>query len=233
VYNHASTGLYLEKLFDLLGIAEQLKTKTVRYMNSAQVLEHVIGGKGIEIGFGTITEIRQFEPKGLKLVGPLPEQVQNSTAYSAAVITEAPEGEARGISCVTSLHRPQRRFFPPPESSRGSPMASLLDKVDVHDAGDKLILSSHDEAILKYVIEEMRKEGAQGVQMPVKVGGKWVASFEHPALSQCTVERLGFEIIIADPLKKVSSPDPANSRSGSPDRPRAREGRRRLEALPR
>jgi len=81
-------------------------------------------------------------------------------------------------------------------------MASLLDKVDVHDAGDKLILSSHDEAILKYVIEEMRKEGAQGVQMPVKVGGKWVASFEHPALSQCTVERLGFEIIIAGPSEE-------------------------------
>ena len=81
-------------------------------------------------------------------------------------------------------------------------MASLLDKVDVHDAGDKLILSSPDEAILKYVIEEMRKEGAQGVQMPVKVGGKWVASFEHPALSQCTVERLGFEIIIAGPTEE-------------------------------
>src|SRR5213592_2397317 len=93
VYNHASTGLYLEKLFDLLGIAEQLKTKTTRYLNSAQVLEHVIGGKGIEIGFGTITEIRQFEPKGLRLVGPLPEQVQNSTAYSAAVMSDAPEAE--------------------------------------------------------------------------------------------------------------------------------------------
>ena len=93
VYNHASTGLYLEKLFDLLGIAEQLKMKTVRYASSTQVLEHVIGGKGIEIGFAAITEIRQFESKGLKLVGPLPEQVQNSTAYSAAVITEAPEAE--------------------------------------------------------------------------------------------------------------------------------------------
>jgi len=81
-------------------------------------------------------------------------------------------------------------------------MASLLDKVDVHDAGDKLILSSQDEALLKYVIEEMKKEGAQGVQMPVKVGGKWVASFEHPALSQCTVERLGFEIIIAGPTEE-------------------------------
>src|SRR5712692_1387478 len=93
VYNHASAGLYLEKLLDLLGIAEQLKTKTTRYLSSAQVLEHIIGGKGNEIGFATITEIRQFEPKGLRLVGPLPEQVQNSTAYSAAVITEAPEAE--------------------------------------------------------------------------------------------------------------------------------------------
>src|SRR6266849_8104605 len=93
VYNHASAGLYLEKLLDLLGIAEQLKTKTTRYLSSAQVLEHIIGGKGNEIGVATITEIRQFEPKGLRLVGPLPEQVQNSTAYSAAVITEAPEAE--------------------------------------------------------------------------------------------------------------------------------------------
>src|SRR5438445_1626567 len=93
VYNHASTGLYLEKLFDLLGIAEQLKTKTTRYVSSAQVLEHVIGGEGIEIGFGAITEIRQFEQKGLTLVRPLPEQVQNSTPYSAAVMSEAPEAE--------------------------------------------------------------------------------------------------------------------------------------------
>ena len=93
VYSQTSSGLYLEKLFDLLGIAEQLKTKTTRYANFAQVLEHVIGGKGNEIGFGAITEIRQFEPKGLRLVGPLPEQVQHSTAYSAAVASEAPEAE--------------------------------------------------------------------------------------------------------------------------------------------
>jgi hypothetical protein len=80
-------------------------------------------------------------------------------------------------------------------------MASLLDKVDVHDAGDRLILSSPDEAILRYVIEEMRKEGAQAIQPPVKVGSKWVASFEHPALSQCTVEKNGFEIVIDGPTE--------------------------------
>ena len=80
-------------------------------------------------------------------------------------------------------------------------MASILDKVDVHDAGDKVILSSDDEATLKYVVEEMRKEGAQDIQAPVKVGGKWIASFEHPGMSQCTVERIGFEIIIAGPTE--------------------------------
>ena len=81
-------------------------------------------------------------------------------------------------------------------------MASLLDNIDVHDAGDKIILSSKDEATLKYVVEEMRKEGVQGLQVPVKVGSKWVASFENPALSQCTVEKLGFEIIIAGPTEE-------------------------------
>jgi hypothetical protein len=51
------------------------------------------------------------------------------------------------------------------------------------------------------VIEEMRKEGAQAIQPPVKVGSKWVASFENPALLQCTVERLGFQIIIEGPTE--------------------------------
>jgi molybdate transport system substrate-binding protein len=85
VYNQASSGLYLEKLFDKMGIGEPLKPKTVRYANGAQVLEHVIKGKGNEIGFGAMTEIRLFEPKGVQLVGPLPAGVQNYTSYSAAV----------------------------------------------------------------------------------------------------------------------------------------------------
>ncbi len=94
VYSQAQPGLYLEKLFDLLGIGEQLKPKTIRYASSAQVFEHVIGGKGSEIGFGAITEIKPFESKGLKLVGPLPEQVQSSIAYAAGVVTEAPSVDA-------------------------------------------------------------------------------------------------------------------------------------------
>jgi molybdate transport system substrate-binding protein len=94
VYNTASTGIYLDKLFEKIGIADQLKSKTTRYANGAAVIEHVIKGKGNEIGFGAITEIRLYEAKGLRLVGPLPAEVQNYTSYEAALMTGATSADA-------------------------------------------------------------------------------------------------------------------------------------------
>jgi len=94
VYNTASTGLYLETLFGKLGILDRLKPKTTRYPNGPSVMEHVINGNGNEIGFGAIPEIRMYEPKGLKLVGPLPAEVQNYTSYDAVVMTGAVSPDA-------------------------------------------------------------------------------------------------------------------------------------------
>jgi molybdate transport system substrate-binding protein len=90
VYNTASTGLYIERLFDRLGVGEQLKAKTKRYATGAEVMEHVIKGTGNELGLGPITEIKLYDGKGLKLVGPLPADVQNYTSYGAALMTGAP-----------------------------------------------------------------------------------------------------------------------------------------------
>ena len=90
VYNTASTGLYIEKLFDRLGVGEQLKAKTTRHANGEAVMEYVIKGKGNEIGFGAITEIKLYEVKGaLQLAGPLPADVQNYTSYIAALMSNA------------------------------------------------------------------------------------------------------------------------------------------------
>lgn len=98
VYNTASTGLYLETLFGKLGILDQLKPKTTRYPNGASVMEHVIKGKGSEIGFGAITEIRIYEPQGLKLAGPLPAEVQNYTSYDAVLMRgAASDAAARAV----------------------------------------------------------------------------------------------------------------------------------------
>jgi molybdate transport system substrate-binding protein len=94
VYNSASSGLYLDKLFATMGVLDQIKPKTRRYPDAAPVMEHVVKGKGNEIGFGPITEIRPFEAKGLRYVGPLPADVQNYTSYDAAMMTGAPAADA-------------------------------------------------------------------------------------------------------------------------------------------
>jgi molybdate transport system substrate-binding protein len=94
VYNTASTGIYLDKLFEKMGILEQLKPKTTRYPDGAAVMAHVSKGKGNEIGFGAITEIRAYEPKGVVLAGPLPTDVQNYTSYEAAMMSDAISPEA-------------------------------------------------------------------------------------------------------------------------------------------
>jgi molybdate transport system substrate-binding protein len=111
VYNQASTGQYLETFFARIGIVDQLKGKTTRYGNAAQVLEHVIAGKGNEIGFGPITEIKSFEPKGAALVAPLPQEVQNYTTYVAAVMTRTASRESAQAFIRYLTSAPARNVF--------------------------------------------------------------------------------------------------------------------------
>lgn len=84
VFNRASTGLYLEGLLKKMEVYTQVEGKTTRYPDGAAVMEHVIKGKGREVGFGAITEILLYSGKGLKFVGPVPAAVQNYTSYTAA-----------------------------------------------------------------------------------------------------------------------------------------------------
>ena len=84
VFNRASTGLYLESLLRKMDVYPQVEGKTIRYPDGASVMEHVIKGNGREIGFGAMTEILLYQGKGLKLVGPVPADVQNYTSYTAA-----------------------------------------------------------------------------------------------------------------------------------------------------
>jgi molybdate transport system substrate-binding protein len=93
VFNRASTGIYLENLFKKMGLSDQIASKTTRYPDAGAVMEHVLKGKGKEIGFGPITEILLHKDKGLKLVGPLPADIQNYTSYSAAAMTSTAQPE--------------------------------------------------------------------------------------------------------------------------------------------
>lgn len=94
VYNQASTGIYIEALFDRLKVNEQLKPKTTRYPDAAPVLDKIIKGKVNEIGLAATTVIIENESKGLKFVGPLPAEIQNYTTYAATVLTESAAADA-------------------------------------------------------------------------------------------------------------------------------------------
>lgn len=96
VYNKASTGIYLDKLFVKMGIGDAVARKAVRYADGESVLMHIAKGSGYEIGFGAITEIKLLEEKGLQYIGPLPAEVQNYTSYLAGVRVDSPHAvEAR------------------------------------------------------------------------------------------------------------------------------------------
>ena len=67
----------------------------------------MLKGKGNEVGVGQITEIRRFRDKGLRLVGPLPADLQNYTSYTAAPMTAG--SNAEGAQGVRALSRHSRR----------------------------------------------------------------------------------------------------------------------------
>jgi molybdate transport system substrate-binding protein len=94
VYNQASTGIYVESLFDRLGIADEVKTKTKCHADFAAVLDHIRKGRGNEIGFGATTVIIESTDQGVRFVGPLPGEIQNYTIYIAARTANSSAGAA-------------------------------------------------------------------------------------------------------------------------------------------
>jgi molybdate transport system substrate-binding protein len=88
VYNQASTGAYLKKLFESLSIAAAIEKKSTIYPDFAAVLNHVSKGQADEIGFGAATVIIESENRGVKFVGALPAEIQNYTSYAAAATVE-------------------------------------------------------------------------------------------------------------------------------------------------
>lgn len=94
IYNQASTGIYLDGLFQRLGIATMLEAKTTRYPDFAAVRNHVSNGHGNEIGFGATTVIIESADKGVTFVGPLPVEIQNYTTYAAALTSNGGDGAA-------------------------------------------------------------------------------------------------------------------------------------------
>ena len=115
VFNRASTGLYFETLLGRLGLADAVNAKASRHPDGASVMKHLLASRvPHEIGFGAITEIVLFKDQGLRLVGPLPAEVQNHTSYLASAGAAPPAEAARADAAAALL-----RFL-------GSPQARII-----------------------------------------------------------------------------------------------------------
>ncbi|MDN3565088.1 molybdate ABC transporter substrate-binding protein [Paeniroseomonas aquatica] len=92
IYNRASTGMYLDRLFEQMGLTALVSAKARRYAAGADVMDHLLRGSGDELGFGAIPEIRMV--RELRYVGPLPLDVQSYTTYGAALLPDGPAAAA-------------------------------------------------------------------------------------------------------------------------------------------
>jgi molybdate transport system substrate-binding protein len=93
-----SSGIYLAGLFERLGVADALKSKAV-LIHGGAVAEHVVNGEA-EVGVHQISEI--LPVKGSILVGPLPDEIQNYTTYSAGISTNT-KASAAAKALISAL----------------------------------------------------------------------------------------------------------------------------------
>jgi molybdate transport system substrate-binding protein len=76
-----SSGIYIDKLLERLGIADQIRPKA-RLKKGGHVADLIVSGEA-ELGLHQISEI--VPVKGAVLVAPLPKEIQNTTTYAAGL----------------------------------------------------------------------------------------------------------------------------------------------------
>lgn len=96
VCNVASSGQYMVALLEKLGLGEATAAKVLKLPDAVKVMEHVASSPARAIGVGQLAEISELADKGvaIALVAPLPDAIQNVTAYNAAVPAASGEPEA-------------------------------------------------------------------------------------------------------------------------------------------
>ena len=104
-YSDSASGVYVStEMFDKLGIKEAMQGKA-RKVPATPVGEIVAHGDA-EIGFQQISELRPVA--GIDIVGPLPDELQKITVFSAGIATVSKEPDA-GKALIKFLASPAAR----------------------------------------------------------------------------------------------------------------------------
>ena len=99
-----SSGIYLTKLFETMGISAQIRPKAV-LVPGGLVADRVVTGEA-ELAIHQISEILPVQ--GAVLVGPIPAEIQNYTVYAGAV-SAAPRDAAAARAFLAELAGAQAR----------------------------------------------------------------------------------------------------------------------------
>jgi molybdate transport system substrate-binding protein len=101
-YSDSASGVYIStELFRRLGIADQVTGKS--RMIPAEPVASVVARGEAEIGFQQISELKPIQ--GIEVVGPLPDEVQKITIFSAGIVTGSKDPDA-AKSLITFLASP-------------------------------------------------------------------------------------------------------------------------------
>ncbi len=88
-----SSGIYLAQLFERLGIADRLKDKLI-LVRGGLAASRLVSGEA-DLALQQSSEL--LAVAGARLVGPIPDEVQNVTVYAGMVPAGAAEAEAASL----------------------------------------------------------------------------------------------------------------------------------------
>ena len=104
-YSDSASGVYIStEMFPKLGIAEEMKDKA-RKIPATPVGEIVAHGAA-EIGFQQMSELKAVA--GIDIIGPLPDELQKITVFSAGIASASKQPEA-GKALIKFLASPAAR----------------------------------------------------------------------------------------------------------------------------
>jgi molybdate transport system substrate-binding protein len=91
-----ASGIHFEKILDRLGIAKEIKAKSILNAKAATTPNAEIVARGeAELGIQLISEI--VSVPGAELLGPLPAELQAMTAISAGIVITATDPDAARV----------------------------------------------------------------------------------------------------------------------------------------
>jgi molybdate transport system substrate-binding protein len=83
--------VYLRGLFEKLGVADAVAAKAVQSEPGTPVARYLANGAA-DLGFQQVSEL--IHEPGITFLGPLPDDIQNVTVFSSAILNRAASPEA-------------------------------------------------------------------------------------------------------------------------------------------